>query len=217
MPRFVDLTGRRFHRLVVIQRDGHLQHSTAWLCRCDCGVTKRVNGQGLTAGTTKSCGCFRRDWRVAENLRTKPTHRLTKSATYESWKAMLARVAGRTTLTRKYYLDRGIVVCDRWRKFENFLCDMGLQPDGLTLDRIHNDGNYEPGNCRLATRKQQQNNRRTSIAVTHDGITDSLVGWADRIGVPYRQLHGRYVSGLPLSDVLFPGRLSRWRKHHAKD
>lgn len=140
------LPAQKYGKLTVLEYIRSDKYYNKWFrVRCDCGRTKAVFGPNLTRknGAIRSCGCTK-------------THGKTGSLTYVSWVGMFQRVKN-----RKYYADRGITVCDRWRKFENFFEDMGERPNrSLSLDRINNDGNYEPGNCRWATRSQQQNNRR---------------------------------------------------------
>lgn len=162
----IDLTGQKFNRLQVIKfsHTGSAKNAH-WRCVCDCGKTTTVNSNKLRRGQTRSCGCLRRE-SVAENLGGKVTHGMHKSPEYYAWGGMIQRC---TNPKAKYYNDyggRGIDVCERWRKFENFFADVGFRPaPGLTLDRIENNKNYEPGNVRWATRSTQQRNRRKTQAI----------------------------------------------------
>ena len=129
---------------------------------CDCGTVTTVFLKHLRSGASQSCGCLSRERaserRGAANPMT--THGLTRTPTYETWRSMLGRCLNLNAPSARHYSGRGITVCERWRTFENFLADMGVRPYGRTLDRIDNDGNYEPGNCRWATPKEQRANQR---------------------------------------------------------
>lgn len=124
------------------------------LCRCSCGTVKLVRTNNLNAGVTKSCGCLKCD--------TVRKHGMSRSRTYKCWENMWSRVSGWQPACAHRYVTRGITVCERWKKFENFLADMGEAPTGLTLDRMDNDRGYSKANCRWATRKEQTANREIS-------------------------------------------------------
>jgi hypothetical protein len=115
-------------------------------------------------------------------------HNMLNSPTYVSWQSMLRRVKG-----KRRYADRGVTVDPRWQSFENFLADMGERPEGTTIDRINNNGPYEPGNCRWASKDVQDNNRSTSRHVTYDGRTQTIAQWAREVGLSRGVLYNRIV------------------------
>jgi hypothetical protein len=143
-------SGQRYGRLTALEFYGRERHGWAiWSFRCDCGVEFTALAANARFGTTKSCGC----------ARTK--HGMAGTQEYHSWIGMLSRCRDQNNSGYKDYGGRGISVCAKWTKFENFLADMGLKPSAShSIDRINNNGNYEPGNCKWSTPKEQAANQR---------------------------------------------------------
>ncbi len=163
-------------------------------CMCDCGATKAIPIHPLTHGNTVSCGCFKRGFAIRMNT----THGGASDPAYHCWHSMIYRCGSSTYHGYHNYGGRGIRVCERWQSFNAFLEDMGPRPSPrYSIDRIDNDGNYEPGNCRWATRKQQHRNTRYNRMITHDGVTKCLTDWAASTGLSISSLRYRLNSGWP--------------------
>lgn len=165
-----NIAGQKFHRLLVIERAPNRRRRIHWKCICECGNVSVVQSSSVTSGRTKSCGCLSR-----EGHRTGPvTHGMSHTSEYKVWGSMKRRCNDPNHPAYEHYGGRGISYCVEWQEFAKFYQDMGARPKGLTLDRIDNDGDYEPGNCRWATRFQQNNNKRRTRYVELNGERMSL-------------------------------------------
>jgi hypothetical protein len=189
MPRKIEMTGKRYGRLVVLGEHGKVHGSIiTWACLCDCGNSKVIRGDKLRNGETRSCGCFARE--SASERFTKHGGRKTKL--YGIWSGMVNRVTNPNNDRYDSYGGRGIKVCDRWMDFGNFRNDMGdTYRPGLTIERIDNDGNYEPGNCRWATWQEQARNKRTSHIIAREGEGIALAEAVEGTGIKYSTVEAR--------------------------
>jgi hypothetical protein len=187
---FKDLTGLRFGKLVVLNMEGHSKdgHIT-WRCKCDCGKEKVVMGKMLTIGKTQSCGCLR-----AENLRKiATTHGKSNTKLNSVWLSMRGRCLNSNNWAYHNYGGRGIKVCEEWNNFAAFYkwaIENGYK-DKLTIDRINNNGNYEPSNCRWATAKEQANNKRTNHYVEYHGERKTMSQLSDEHNINYSNTKNR--------------------------
>lgn len=147
-----DFSGQKFGKLTAIKPIEYNRHKQiVWHCQCDCGNTKDAVGSEIAKGNIRSCGCLGRHGHSS---------RKNRSPTYSSWLSMISRCTNPRDPQYHHYGGRGITVCERWRKFENFLADMGERPKGTSIDRIDGSGNYERSNCKWSTPKEQAQNRR---------------------------------------------------------
>jgi len=176
MSPLIDLTGQKFGYWLVKSLSVHKGKRGAlyWDCECSCGTIKAVGGMNLREGSSNSCGCKIKEISQLgdKNKNYKHGHRLSNStsAEYTAWGDMKDRCFNENNKYYDCYGGRGITVCKQWLRFEDFIADMGLKPDPkLTLERIDNNGNYEPNNCRWATVKEQAANRRPKRVTTFTG------------------------------------------------
>ena len=182
MPKLIDLTGKRFGRLTVIRKaedfsnGNHTHHK--WVCKCDCGKEKIVSGESLRNGSSKSCGCL-----FLEKTRK---HCGSHEKLYYVWNGMKQRCYNKNSTHYKNYGARGISVCNEWKNsyesFRNWAVKNGYK-EGLEIDRINNNGNYCPDNCRMITHFDQQSNKRTNKFITFNGETKTLSQWARYLGI----------------------------------
>lgn len=190
-----DLSGRRFGRLIAIQRlptriKPSGQKYSVWACRCDCGKETVVRMIDLKTGNTKSCGCLNLE-KISELNKTHGKSK--KSRAYSIWLGIRRRCFDKKNNAYMNYGGRGITVCQRWLSFENFLLDMGEPGDGMQIERKDNDGPYSPGNCTWATAAQQARNRRSNIAITINGETLCLTDWCEKLNINYHRARARII------------------------
>lgn len=193
MPKFIDLTGQKFGRLTVIANtELNNQNRAMWLCRCSCGKEKVIRSDALVSGWTKSCSCLQKESARKGNHKTHGhTTGRQQTSVYMRWVRMVQRCTNPNDKAYKHYGGRGIKVCDRWlESFENFLADMRDRPTPQhSIDRIDNNGDYTPDNCRWATWKEQANNKRTNIKLAFGAETKTIGQWADYLGLKYTKLY----------------------------
>lgn len=204
-----DLTGKTFTRLTVVSLAKPKVLSSgrklkAWNCICKDGVRLVVYHQYLVNGHTKSCGCLKRDLAGTHSI----THGMSREGDdkhpfYRAWSKIHNRCKGKSAWDFKYYKSRNIRVCRRWRKFENFRDDMfSTWKPGLTLDRINNNGNYSPSNCRWATRIQQMNNTSTNHIVRVGGVKMTVSQLARKLKMNAKTVFNRIYDGWTIKEIV---------------
>ena len=200
MPNIIDLTGKRYGRLSIIKQVEDHRHGTYWLCKCDCGKEKVIRGQSLREGLSKSCGCG-----ITEAAKRRfTTHGMSKTRLYNIWVNMHRRCEYEKNGGYSYCGSRGIRVRDEWKDFEPFMlwALANGYNESLTLDRIDNDDDYCPSNCRWVDMKTQENHRKNCHYVTFNGETHTVTEWAEIIGINKHTLSARIRKGWPLERAL---------------
>lgn len=195
MSKKIDRTGKRYGRLTVIGEAPYVTLGNgvsypAWICKCDCGNVTTVLSMALGSGNVRSCGCLRN--------KNGTKHGMSNSRLYRIWNDVVRRCTKENRPRYKDYGGRGIIVCDEWKNSFNTFMKWAYAngyDDTLTIERIDNDGNYCPENCRWIPPNEQAKNRRSSRFITYNGETHCASEWADIIGIDYRTLYVRLRSG----------------------
>jgi len=201
--RLRDLVGQRFGRLLVIGRAANKGCHVGWLCQCDCGEMREVVSSNLSRRHSMSCGCLCSEMRGTFNLTHGATRNRRVTPEFKSWSSAKRRCGNPKDAAYGAYGGRGVTFCAHWRHdFSAFLKDMGPRPAGTTLDRKDNDGNYEPGNCRWATRRMQANNRRSSRRLTSGEQTLTVAQWSRVTRIPQGTIRSRLRMGWTVERAL---------------
>lgn len=193
--KYLNLRGSKFNFLTAIERaPGNSEAgNVTYLWECDCGKFITASASDVVRGHTQSCGCFQKE-RASQ---AKTTHGKSQAKIYSVWSSMKGRCNNPQPQDAAHYRDRGIRVCDEWQDnfetFYNWAVSHGYR-EGLSIDRIDNDGNYCPKNCRWATNYVQQNNKSTNVTLCYDGETKTLSQWAEEMGISRRTLYRRLKS-----------------------
>lgn len=191
--RLIDLTGKRFGRLVVIRR----LDKNYWLCKCDCGNQKEILGSNLRTGHSTSCGCYQKEVRAKNQY----SHGYRHSRIYGVYGKIKGRCCNPNNPSYERYGGRGITMCDEWMNNPKAFCEWayehGYKEDAkygeCTIDRIDNNKGYSPDNCRIANEKVQANNRRSNLLIEHNGETKTLAEWRDFFGMTQSKAHYHLV------------------------
>lgn len=208
MTKAFDLIGKKFERLTVKKRVKNGKHGEArWLCNCQCGNTTIVKTYHLTSGKIRSCGCIKKEiLKKRENI-----HHKSNTKIYKIWASIKQRCTNSKHKNCKRYKERGIKICEQWKRsfveFYNWAISSGYK-EGLTIERINNNGNYEPSNCRWATRKEQANNTSRNHFVYFNGERHTISEWSKKLGIKYSVLENRLRRKISLERCFHKGKLS---------
>lgn len=189
MSKFIDLTGKKYGKLLVVERAENAKGGIAvWRCLCDCGKTSLVRGSNLKSGAVQSCGCLKHQ--PAHNR----THGLSKDPLYMRWNQIKMRCLNPSCKSYGNYGGRGIKLCDEWKDsveaFAKWAIENGYSEE-LTIERIDNNGDYCPENCKWIPKNEQPNNRRSCYSITYNGKTQNLTEWCKELGLNYKLIHNR--------------------------
>ena len=199
MQKFEDLTGKQFTYLTVLSRDYNPKYKRAmWKCLCKCGNVKTVSAYNLKKGYTRSCGCKKYE---SHNVK----HGMKHTRIYGIWTGINKRCFNPNSKGYKNYGGRGITMCDEWHKdfmsFYNWAISNGYQ-DNLTIERIDNNGNYCPQNCKWIVFEEQSRNRRNTIFIEYNGKRQTLVDWSKELNINPKTLYYRHSRGWSAEKML---------------
>jgi hypothetical protein len=204
----INIAGKKFGRLIVVAYShSNRDKKACWICVCDCGKEVVVSGKSLRNGRTKSCGCYALEVRAKSSTKhgaCKNSRANGKTLEYYIWRGIIARCTNPNNKKYADYGGRGITICDEWRHdYKAFIDYIGNKPSpGYSIERINNDRNYEPGNIRWATQKEQMNNTRVNRFLTYNGKSQTVSQWADELKIPYNRIAMRLHRGNSVEKAL---------------
>lgn len=196
----IDITGKKYGDLTALYYIKRGRSGGVWICRCDCGNEKGIRSHALRTGATKSCGCKSSQYRGEKMIRHGHSKKRNRTREYSSWSAIISRCTNENDKFYSKYGGAGIFVCDRWLLFDNFLEDMGIRPQGTSIDRINNDDGYYKENCRWATRKEQQRNRSANRWFMFRGEMVIFVELCERFKINQSTVIARLKRGWGVED-----------------
>ncbi|HSW35847.1 MAG TPA: hypothetical protein VLH18_04500 [Candidatus Limnocylindrales bacterium] len=192
--------GDVFGRLTIVEELEKKNHNRQFLCKCECGAKTTVDSSKLISKNTQSCGCLKREIMANKNR----THGKSKTPLYSVWNSMKGRCYNPSDAGFRDYGGRGITVCGEWQEFEPFM-EWALKSGyrkGLTIERVDNNGNYEPQNCKWIPRSEQSANRRTNRYLKFRGNLKTMAQWSRDLGINYDTLKDRLNNGWPVERAL---------------
>lgn len=197
----LDLTNKKFNKLTVLEYSHNLGQKVMWKCRCECGNITFVSTTNLTCNRTKSCGCYK----LEEFSKRFTKHNQRHTKLYEIWKGIKGRCLNPKHISFHNYGGRGITICDEWKKdfvsFYNWSMQNGYD-ENLSIDRINNNGNYEPSNCRWVDRKVQANNTRSNHFFTYNNKTKTITQWCEFFNISKGTFYSRLKRGWSIEKAL---------------
>lgn len=205
MAKAMNLENQRYGRAIVLKRVENKGRYVRWLCKCDCGNEFIALTQHLRSGSVKSCGCLLKEIASQKFIKLNTKHGKHKTRLYKIWAAIKGRCFNKNNCAYKNYGARGITICEEWINnypaFEEWANANGYN-DTLTIDRIDVNGNYCPENCRWATRREQQNNRRVNHYIEYNGEKKTIAEWARTLKIPHNRISGRLSRGWSIKNAL---------------
>ena len=199
-----NIAGKKFNKLTAISFDSVSNSGNhKWLFSCECGNKKVILKSHAKSGHTKSCGCYNSDLTIKRNTKHNNCKRIGRSKAYSTWSSIKKRCYNFNQSNYERYGARGIKVCDKWvESFENFLEDMGEPPTAEhSIDRINNNGDYEPSNCKWSSVEEQANNKRNSIIITFNNKKQTLAQWCRELNLNYKSTYKKVRNNKSIESI----------------